>query len=55
MNILLKNFKNILRFFEKSDVFVSNGGLMIGVGRWGDGSKLDTVGSVLFFSDNVIV
>ena len=55
MNIKLKNFMIMLRFFKKREVFVSNGGLLIGVGGRGDRGELDTIGGILLFSDNVIV
>lgn len=55
MNIKLKNFMIMLRFFKKGEFFVSNGGLLIGVGGRGNGGELDTIGGILFFSNNVIV
>lgn len=55
MNIKLKNFMIMLRFFKKREVFVSNGGLPIGVGGRGNGGELNTICGILLFSDNVIV
>lgn len=55
MGFKLKIRRIGLIFLKERELFLSNGCLMIGIVRWGDGSELYTIGGILFFCDNVIV